>query len=224
MSHPELIVMLTKDDYTVTDACEIFDACKNSDVKFWGAKEMGLSRNKLKELYRKISESGKTGVLEVVAYTEDECLDGAHLAAECGCGILLGTVYYDSVNMICKEHGIRYMPFIGNVSGRPSVLEGSIESIINDASSLIDKGVFGFDLLGYRYTGDAFSLNSAFVSEVASNVCLAGSIDSFERLDEVIKISPWAFTIGSAFFDHKFGDSFNEQIETVTNYINRILQ
>ena len=51
-------------------------------------------------------------------------------------------------------------------------------------------------------------------------VCLAGSVASFERLDEIRATGAWAFTIGSAFFDKKFGDtSFKEQIETVLAYM-----
>ena len=39
---PELIVMLTHNDLTVTDAYEIFDQCKKSKAKFWGFKEEPL--------------------------------------------------------------------------------------------------------------------------------------------------------------------------------------
>ena len=52
-------------------------------------------------------------------------------------------------------------------------------------------------------------------------VCLAGSINSYQRLDEVKEASPWAFTIGGAFFEEKFGTSFEEQINAVCDYIAR---
>ena len=79
----------------------------------------------------------------------------------------------------------------------------------------------GFDLLGYRYTGDAVMLNSRFSNEVNASVCIAGSVNSYERLDEIKAASPWAFTIGGAFFDHRFGDSISEQIDNVIEYIKR---
>jgi hypothetical protein len=59
------------------------------------------------------------------------------------------------------------------------------------------------------------------VNEVNSHVCIAGSIDSFDRLDEIKNISPCAFTIGSAFFDNKFGGSFTEQINNVCDYLDK---
>lgn len=63
----------------------------------------------------------------------------------------------------------------------------------------ISKGAYGIDLLGYRYMGDPSELNRRFVFEVDATVCLAGSLNSYERLDEIIGIYPWSFTIGSAF-------------------------
>ena len=111
------------------------------------------------------------------------------------------------------------MPFVGRVKGRPSVLGGSIDGMVAEAEEYLEKGVFGFDLLGYRYTGDARELNRQFVTRVKAPVCIAGSVDSFGRLDELKKISPWAFTIGGAFFENKFGVSFKEQINRVCDYI-----
>ena len=133
----------------------------------------------------------------------------------------MGTMFHDSINDFCKEHNLRYMPFVGDIVGRPSVLNGTIEEMIAEANDYLSKGVYGIDLLGYRFTGDAVELNDAFVKSVNAPVCIAGSIDSFSRLDEVKKANPWAFTIGSAFFDNKFGGSFREQIDAVCDYMNQ---
>ena len=57
------------------------------------------------------------------------------------------------------------------------------------------------------------------VEEVKAPVCVAGSVDSYEKLDQMKAIAPWAFTIGSAFFDKKFGDDFRGQIDRVCRYI-----
>ena len=81
-------------------------------------------------------------------------------------------------------------------------------------------GVFGIDLLGYRYDANAEQLISEIVSKTNMPVCVAGSIDSYERLQFVKDIQPWAFTIGSAFFDQKFGSSIAEQIDLVCDFIN----
>lgn len=220
MKHqPELIVMLTYNDLTVENAYEIFEQCKHSKAKYWGLKEEALPLEDMKKLFRYMKQCGKKTGLEVVAYTEQECLQGAKLAVECDCDILMGTIFYDSINDLCKEHQLKYMPFVGKVSERPSILDGTIEFMIEEAEEYLRKGVYGIDLLGYRYTGDAVELNKRFTEAIAAPVCIAGSINSYERLTEVKTISPWGFTIGSAFFDHAFGEQFCEQIDKVCDYM-----
>lgn len=217
---PELIVMLTHNDKTVQNAYAIFEQCKNCKARYWGFKEKGLSPKDMKKLYAYMKKCGKITVLEVVAYTEKECMNGAKMAAECGCDILMGTLFYDSVNDFCKAKNLKYMPFVGKVKNELSILDGTTEDIINEANLYIKKGVYGFDLLGYRYTGNANNLIEEFVAKVNAPICIAGSINSFERLDNVKNTKAWAFTIGSAFFENKFGGNFDEQVNRVYQYIN----
>jgi len=101
------------------------------------------------------------------------------------------------------------------------VLEGSIDEIIAHAKSIKEKNVYGLDLLTYRYTGDPEELAQKFIKEIDLPVIIAGSINSFEKLEKVKKLNPWGFTIGSAFFDKKFvkGGSFKEQIERIVKYL-----
>ena len=218
---PELIVMLTWHDKTVENAIEIFEACKDAPAKFWGFKEVGLPEDKMIDLVKRMKAAGKTTFLEVVDYTEEGCIEGAKIAARCGFDVLMGTLYFDSVKAVADEAGIRYMPFVGELSGRPSVLGGTIEGMIEEANKLVDeKGLTGFDLLGYRYVGDAVKLNQEFVKNVRADVCLAGSVSSFQRLDEVKATGAWTFTIGGALFEEKFGKGFAEQIKIVVDYMN----
>ena len=143
------------------------------------------------------------------------------MAAECGCDILMGTRFFDSINRFCLEHKIKYMPFVGEITGRPSVLSGTAQDMIQEANTYLSKGAYGIDLLGYRYTKDAAALNEAIVSQVKGPVCIAGSVNSYQRLDELKKVAPWAFTIGSAFFEDKFGGTFSEQIDKVCSYMEK---
>lgn len=219
--HPELIVMLTWHDYTVENAAQVWEQCKSSKARFWGFKEHPLPLDQMKAIYDSMKQCGKTAFLEVVAYSEEKGLEGAKIAAACGCDILMGTKFFDSINDYCISHGIKYMPFVGKVTGRPSVLEGDIEDMIAEARNYIERGAYGIDLLGYRFTGDAIALNEALVAGVDAPVCLAGSIDSYERLDEVRRAAPWAFTIGSAFFENKFDGSFAEQVNKVCDYMSK---
>ena len=223
MKHiPELIVMLTHNDKTVSDAIEVFEAAKDAPATFWGFKEAGLPVEKMKKLVEKMKEAGKTTFLEVVAYTEEECAEGAKIGVECGFDILMGTLYFESVHNIAKAAGMKYMPFVGEIHGRPSILEGTIEGMIEEANALADKGVDGIDLLAYRFTGDPEELAARFVQGVKVPVCLAGSIKSYARLDKMLEIRPWTYTIGSAFFEKDFGDmSFAEQIKAVHEYMHK---
>ena len=216
---PELIVMLTHNDLTVTDASAVFEQCKNSKAKFWGFKEEPLPLEHMIQLFGYMKNCGKTTFLEAVAYGERECLEGAKKAAACQCDYLMGTTFFDSVNDFCKANHLNYMPFVGNITGRPSVLEGTVEDMIREANAYIAKGVYGIDLLGYRYTGDPFLLNREFVAKVNAPVCIAGSINSYERLDEIKTAAPWTFTIGGAFFENKFEGTITEQIDKVCDYI-----
>ena len=216
-----LIVMLTHNDETVYNAHEIFEKCKNSDAKFWGFKEKSLSLEQMKNLYKYMKECGKTTFFEVVEYTEKKALEGAKIAVKCGCDVLMGTMFFDSINEFCKKNSLKYMPFIRKVTKRPSILAGEIDEIIKEANEHLKKGVYGFDLLGYRYTGNAVELNERFVLEVNAPVCIAGSVNGYERLDELKNINPWSFTIGSAFFENKFDGSFEEQINKVCEYIRK---
>jgi len=216
---PELVVMLTYNDMTVTNAHEIFEQCKDTKATCWGFKEEPLAIEDMKKLFAYMKECGKTTSLEVVVYDEEAGLKGAGMAAECGCDILMGTVFHESILNFCKENNLKYMPFVGRVYERPSILDGSIDDMIAEAKDYIARGCDGIDLLGYRYVGDAYELNRRVVSEVDAPVCIAGSVDSFERLDEIKEINPRSFTIGSAFFDNKFEGTFAEQIDKVCKYI-----
>ena len=219
---PELIVMLTHNDRTVENAIEIYRECKNSKAKYWGFKEVGIPLEQMKSLCAEMKADGKTTFLEIVAYTEEECLAGAKVAVECGFDYLIGTMYFDSVRDLVRNAGIKYMPFVGDVRERPSVVYGTIESTIQEGVELIKSGnIDGIDLLGYRFVGDAVKLNHDFVEAVQpyGPVCLAGSVSSYQRLDEVAYAGAWAFTIGGAFFENKFDGTFAEQIDKVVDYM-----
>lgn len=221
MSTPKLIVMLTHNDRTVSNAAEIFNSCKNSKAEIFGFKEEGIPFAEMKKLFETMRNCGKITALEVVAYNEKECLDAAEKAVECQCNFLMGTKFFDSVNNFCKKNNLKYMPFVGEITGRPSVLEGTLEGMIDEAQECLSKGVFGIDLLGYRYTGDAVALNKNFVAQINAPVCIAGSVNSYQRLDEVKAANSWAFTIGGAFFENKFGEDFSAQIDIVCNYMEK---
>ena len=219
---PEIVVMLTYDDVTVKNAYEVFESCKDLDeVKYWGFKNVGLPKDEMKKVAAAMKEAGKTTFLEVVTYDEESCLDGAKTAVDCGFDCLMGTLYFESVHKYLDEHGVTYMPFVGKVSGSPSILEGTNEEIIEDAKQMMAKGIKGFDILAYRHVVDGEKLAYDFCKAVDAQICIAGSINSFARIDTMFDIGPWSFTMGSALFAKKFvkdGD-FRTNLKAVADYM-----
>jgi len=218
---PEIIIMLTHHDVTVQNAAEVFEECKDLPVKFWGFKNVGLPKDQMKALAGAMKAAGKTTFLEVVTYDEASCLDGAQTAIDCGFDCLMGTLYYDSVAKLLKDNGMEYMPFVGKVSGSPSILEGTNEEIIENAKELMAKGIKGFDILAYRHVVDGEKLAYEFCKAVDAKICIAGSINSFARIDTMFDIGCWAFTMGSALFTKNFvaEGSFRENLKAVADYM-----
>ncbi len=201
MAKPNLIVMLTHNDVTVKDAYDIFESCKDIDsVQHWGFKNVGLPKDEMKRIVQAMKKAGKTTYLEVVTYDEASCLEAAKTCIDCEFDTLMGTVYYESVHKYLNEHNMTYSPFVGKVSGSPSILEGTNEEIIQNAKDLIAKGITAFDILAYRHVTDGEKLARDFCAAIDAQVAVAGSISDYERIDTMFDIGPWGFTMGSALF------------------------
>ena len=187
----KLIVMLTNNDETVENANEIFESCKDLEVEYWGFKDVGLPIVEMKKLVKSMKEAHKKTILEVVSRTEKEGMEGAKLAVECGFDYLMGTVFYEEIaNYLIDKHP-KYFPFCGKVHGHPSILDGSVEEIIDHAKDILKKGADGVDILAYRYIEDADKrLIKDFLKQIKKPVVLAGSINSWDRLEKVLNYKP----------------------------------
>lgn len=212
----KLVVMLTDNDETVKNAKEVFLSCADLDVADWGFKDVGLPLDEMTDLVKTMKEHGKTTYLEVVSLAEEEGLAGARIAVEAGFDCLMGTVYFDSISEFLQGTGVQYYPFCGKVYGHPSILDGTIEEVVENAKLLESKGVDGIDLLSFRYTGDAMKLLAEVVKAVSVPIISAGSIDSFARMAQVEATGAAGLTMGSALFHNKFCDgSFAENLAMV---------
>lgn len=222
---PNLIIMLTQNDVTVDNALETFNSCRDLPIQCWGFKNIGLSKNAMSNLISTIKASGKKTFLEVVTYDEKSCMEAARFACDFGIDYLLGTLYFPNVGDYLKSMPIQYFPFIGNVHGNPSILTGTPKDMILQANNLYKKNISGVDILAYRYDGKKpEQLAKEIVTQIKSKAIIAGSIDSIERLKEVMDIHPWGFTIGSALFNGKFAnkENFRTNLEEVLKIIDTI--
>ncbi len=220
----KLIVMLTYHDQSIKNAAEVFTTCSDLPVDFWGFKDVGLPKRQMVELVEMMKKAGKKTFLEVVSYSEDACMRGAQLAVELGFDYLMGTIFYPKVWDFLKNKDIVYLPFVGKVTGSPSILEGSVDEIIDEALNYMKQGVKGFDILAYRHVEDPERLAREFTAAIPGIVVIAGSIESRERMKFVEDIGAWAFTIGSALVDKQFvsDGSFRENLENVIEMMNGI--
>lgn len=214
----KLIVMLTHKDLTVDNALEVFESCADLPIDYWGFKDVGISKVDARRLVEVMRYHNKTTFLEVVNYSEDECQESARMAVDAGFDYLTGTRFYPSVANIASKNNIGYFPFVGNVSGSPVKLEGSISDILEECKQLEEAGVSGLDLVAYRYAdGNPVDLAKQVVTSAEKKVIIAGSIADEERLKSVAEINPYAFTMGGALFEKKFdpeGD-FRSNLERV---------
>lgn len=220
---PELIVMLTHHDQTVQDALELFLRTKDFPIKHWGFKDVGLPPEEMQNIVNAMKDAGKVTFLEVVSLSEEEGLRGAQLAVQLGFDILMGTVFYPSIAEFLKDKPIQYYPFPGKVHSHPSILDGSIDEIVAHARQLESYGAHGLDLLTYRFNGEASHLLKLVVDATNIPIVSAGSIASFERIQEVWDAGAWGFTIGSAFFERQFvpDGSFEENILAVCDWLQK---
>src|SRR5512146_2815859 len=138
---PAFILMLTYNDQTVKNALEIFGESKDTPVTHWGFKDVGLPVPEMRDLVQEMKKAGKTTYLEVVSLSEDEGLAGAKLAVEAGFDILMGTVFFDSILEHLQGKPIQYFPFPGHVHSHPSILDGTMEEIVEHARLLESRGV-----------------------------------------------------------------------------------
>ncbi len=219
----EFIFMLTRDDTTVSDAKQVYETLRDTDLRYVGFKDIGLPPAELRELARTMRADGREVFLEVVSERAEDELRSVRAALDIGVDWLMGGTHADEALAVLDEVGPpgtpgrpRYCPFPGRVVGHPSILEGTVDEIAGSARELTARpGVDGLDLLAYRWQGDVPALVRAVVDAASGPVVAAGSVDSAERIDALARAGAWAFTIGGAIFERRLpaGDSVREQVE-----------
>jgi len=219
----ELLVMLVQNDETVKEAYSLFEAAKDLPVKNWGFKDVGLPKEEMIQLVEAMKAAGKTTYLEVMSPDEKGGLESAQLAIDCGFDVVVGSVYADSINELLKDSPAKYYPFMGQLEGHPASLVGTVEEILDHGKMMLSKGVDGLTIPTYRFVGDKRELIEAVANEIDVPVISAGSVNSFERVNELKAAGIWGITIGSAFFTKNFepDGTFNDNIRVVAEWLEK---
>jgi len=214
----EFIFMLTHNDCTVADAFAVLKEVHGLDLRFIGFKDIGLPFHRLKELAMAIHAAGQEVMMEVVSVDKEDELRSVKAALDLNVDYLLGGTHAGEATSIIRGTRIRYCPFPGRVIGHPSLLRGTTAEIVESGRVLEGMpGVYGLDLLAYRYAGDVEELVRSILATVTVPVIAAGSVDSGEKIRRLTELGVWGFTVGSAIFERRFveGGSIRRQLEAV---------
>lgn len=218
-----LITMMTRNDRTIPNAKEVFEAAKGARTPYWGFKDVGIDLEKARDLVGAMKAEGKTTFIEPLVEEEEGNYAAAEFAIECGFEYFVGSMFYPRVGQILKENDIRYFPTCGRREGIPRMLYGTVEDIISDAKRIASYGVDGVSLSVYRYVdGDPEDMALKFRRQIDMPIIITGSINTLERLDFVKSMKPWGFTLGSALFDDSFaGDTVSDKLDRIVAYLEK---
>lgn len=203
----DFIFMLTRQDQTVVDCLEVFEAIRDSGLAHVGFKDVGVELKTLERLNRAIKDAGCVSYMEVVSTSTEAMVNSARVAARLGVDRLMGGTEVEAVLGALEGSGIEYYPFPGRPVGHPTKLGGGPQEVEAQCRRFLELGCAGADLLAYRATeADPLDLVRAARRGLGSEALLicAGSIDSTERIAALAAAGCNAFTIGSAAFDGSF--------------------
>jgi hypothetical protein len=220
MTAMDFIFMLTRDDQTVEDCLEVYEAVRAVPLQHVGFKDVGVDAQTLRRLHDRIKDDGRTSYMEVVSTSRDSCLRSAETGAGLGVDCLLGGTQVDDILGLLEGTKTGYFPFPGVPVGHPTKLGGTPDRIASDTLSMVSAGCAGVDLLAYRAT-EASPLDLIRAARRATNktVIVAGSINSPARIRDIRAAGADLFTIGTAALD----GSFNPRFGLLANQLRRIL-
>jgi hypothetical protein len=197
----DFILMLTRDDKTVTDCRELVKELADTGVSHIGFKDVGIGPATLTQLHADIKELGATSYLEVVSTDKRSALASARIAADLGVDCLLGGTWVDETLDLVGGSSTGYYPFPGRPGGHPTRLWGTAQQVAGDCRAFEAAGCAGVDLLAYRATeADPLDLVRTARQALTGRLIVAGSVTSARQVRDLRQCGADAFTIGSALF------------------------
>jgi hypothetical protein len=221
---PEFVFMLTHHDVTVANARQVYDAVRDTGLRYVGFKDVGAPPSELAQITTAAHGDGLEVMLEVVSTSEDAEIRSISAAGNIGVDWVLGGTHPERGRKILAGTGTRYCPFPGTVLDHPSILTGEISDIADHARRLTaTPGIDGLDLLAYRHvSADPVSLIRAVVAAATAPVIVAGSVASPRQIRDIAAAGAWGFTIGGAIFEGLLpgGPDIAAQIKAVLSACN----
>lgn len=218
-----VIAMLTQNDVTVPNALAVFEEHKGAQTPYWGFKDDGISFEEGAVLAEAMKTAGKTVVYEPLVDSEEGALRAAEFAVRVGADYVLG-LHYPSVARIYREKDIKFFPPFGRRTPDQKLL-GTMDELLQAALRVLEQDAYGVRISAYRYIdGDPEALAAHIVTElnkINKPFLITGSINDFDRLGTVKRLSPWGITIGGALFepDKLGGGSIQEKLDRVTAFL-----
>ncbi|WP_321815160.1 MULTISPECIES: 4-hydroxythreonine-4-phosphate dehydrogenase [unclassified Paraburkholderia] len=199
----EFALFFTRNDATVSNCLELFETFRETGVRHFGFKDVGVERETLQALVAAIHAAGGTSYMEVVSPSVEACLRSVEVAAELGVKRLLGGTQIDEIQAVLAGTNTEFFPAAGRPLGHPLRLEGTLSEIVDDCKRFMDKGCAGVDLLAFR-AADAVPLELvAAAREVIKpgGLIVSGSIGTPERVRAIREAGADLFTVGNAVLD-----------------------
>lgn len=201
----DFIFMLTRNDRTVSNCLDVLDEIAGLGIRHIGFKDIGVSRDTLKELVRRIGAMNATSWMEVVSTTADSIRTSIETAADIGANRVLGGQDIAFARRTLAGD-TAYYPFPGRPVDHPTRLEGLRAEIETDCRQIAKAGCAGADLLAYRAVDDdPLALVRAARKGLGNgDLIVAGDVDSPARMEALARAGANAITIGTAIFNGAF--------------------
>jgi hypothetical protein len=223
-SQTQLIVMLTHNDVTISEALERLPDVFASPAHAVGCKDLGIDEAALEQLIERSRTEGRQTFLEVVAESDASILEAADVASRLRPDFLIGGTLVEPVLHRLEGTGVAFLPYVGDVYDHPCRLRGEVEEIATAAEAAVAMGAAGVNLLSYRYDGDPVALTAAVRERISAPIVSAGSVDTPERLRQVAQLGVDYVTIGTALLEKRLapGGSYREQIEASVKHLSEV--
>ena len=202
----DFIFMLTRSDQTVPDCLEVLDYVLPVGLRHIGFKDVGVDRETMGKLTRKIQNAGATSYIELVSTDQDACRESALAAKQIGVDRLMGGTDVEGILDALGGSEVSYLPFPGRPYGHPVRWAGTPDEVEAQCRRFMEIGCAGCDALAYRATdADPMDLIRAARAGLGDGYLVnAGSVNTREQIADMKAAGCDAFTIGSAAFDGSF--------------------